>query len=212
MTAEEQGLYRNLLDEVWLRENNVIPDDPRILSRVSGDPEAWARSGAKVLRWMLKVDGGWTNQTALEVIKQSKRRSTNQKRYRERSLFSDNGTDNAVDNDPDNKPDSPDQDQYPSLVTRTESVKVNFTREAGNDWVEVYEGTVNYGKIGKALKPLVQKYTWPTVRPAWKLYLKSTAAEYASPYRFAETYGKWAQGVSTPAVNPNGVLYPPRRS
>ena len=43
MTAEEQGLYRNLLDEVWLREDCIIPDDPRILARVSGDPEAWGR-------------------------------------------------------------------------------------------------------------------------------------------------------------------------
>lgn len=104
MTAEEQGLYRNLLDEVWLRDDCVIPDDPRILARVSGDPEAWERSGAKVLGWMKQVPGGWTHLTALEVIAQSIRRADNQKRYRERNR---NAHDNSPDNGSHNKPDSP---------------------------------------------------------------------------------------------------------
>ena len=103
MTAEEQGLYRNLLDEVWLRENCLIPDDPRILARISGDPEAWKRCGEKVLRWMKKVPGGWTNVIALQVIGQSVRRAENQKRYRSRK---NNEADNATDNGADNKPDS----------------------------------------------------------------------------------------------------------
>ena len=82
MTAEEQGLYRNLLDEVWVRDGHVIPDDPRILARVSMDPEAWARCGEKVLGWMKRVEGGWTNDTALEVIHQAERRAEKQARYR----------------------------------------------------------------------------------------------------------------------------------
>lgn len=85
MTAEEQGLYRNLCDELWLREDHVIPDDARILARVSGDPEAWARCGKKVLKWMRKTGSGWTNDTALEVIEQSKKRAARQAAFRERS-------------------------------------------------------------------------------------------------------------------------------
>jgi uncharacterized protein YdaU (DUF1376 family) len=108
MTAEEQGLYRNLLDEVWLREDCVIPDDPRILARVSGDPEAWERCGEKVLAWMKKVPSGWTHVTALEVIGQSIRRAANQKRYRDKHHnATDNAPDNAGDNGKHNKPDSP---------------------------------------------------------------------------------------------------------
>jgi uncharacterized protein YdaU (DUF1376 family) len=121
MTAEEQGLYRNLLDEVWLREDCVIPDDQRILSRVSGDPEAWGRCGEKVLAWMKKVPGGWTHMTALEVIGQSVRRAANQKRYRDKH---NNSSDNSVDNAADNKPDSPSPSPSPykdlSLVGRKE--------------------------------------------------------------------------------------------
>lgn len=73
MTAEEQGLYRNLLDELWLRPNHAIPDDQRILAKASGDHEAWQRSGTKVLRWMTLTAEGWTNETALAVIGDSER-------------------------------------------------------------------------------------------------------------------------------------------
>jgi len=100
MTAEEQGLYRNLCDELWLREDHVIPDDRRILARVSGDPEAWGRCSEKVLRWMRRVPNGWTNETALQVIHQSKRRAEKQKRYRDK-------TGNARGNEGGNKPGSP---------------------------------------------------------------------------------------------------------
>ena len=112
MTAEEQGLYRNLLDEVWLREDHIIPDDPRILARVSGDHEAWKKHGKKVLKWMEKVDGGWTNNTAMEVINQSQRRAETQKRYR---LKKNNKGDNTGDNNPDSP--SPSPSPSPSKVS-----------------------------------------------------------------------------------------------
>jgi uncharacterized protein YdaU (DUF1376 family) len=70
MNAEEQGLYRNLLDACWLFPKAIIPDDERTLMMASGgEPEAWARSRKKVLKWMQKVPGGWTNETAKKVIK-----------------------------------------------------------------------------------------------------------------------------------------------
>lgn len=119
MTAEEQGLYRNLLDEVWLRDDHVIPDDRRILARVSGDPEAWARSGDKVLLWMKRVKGGWTHSTALEVIGQSVRRAENQRRYR---LRRDNAAGNTTDNGADNKPDSPSPSPSLSVEMRNQYV------------------------------------------------------------------------------------------
>lgn len=108
MTAEEQGLYRNLCDEVVLRESGVIPDDQRILAKASGDHEAWARSGQSVLKSMTKVDGGWTNDTAMEVKTESARRSKKQRDYR-------NGLGNAAGNGSGNGADHevrpPDQDQ-----------------------------------------------------------------------------------------------------
>lgn len=73
MSLEEQALYRNLLDAIWLFDGHPIPDEPKALVSASGgDAEAWARGGAKVLRWMRKVDGGWVNDTASEVMKETK--------------------------------------------------------------------------------------------------------------------------------------------
>ena len=107
MTAEEQGLYRNLLDEIWLRADHVIPEDGRILAKVSGDPEAWARSGPKVLRWMTKVPGGYTHDTALAVIHQAERLARNQRAYRARKRAQAGGSDNSpADNAPDNEGDN----------------------------------------------------------------------------------------------------------
>lgn len=108
MTAEEQGLYRNLCDEVFLRESGVIPDDNRILAKASGDHEAWARSGASVLRSMQRVEGGWTNKTAMEVKAESERRSQKQRSYR-RSSGNEPG--NGVGNEPGNETRPPDMEQ-----------------------------------------------------------------------------------------------------
>jgi len=114
MTAEEQGLYRNLCDEVVLRESGVIPDDQRILAKASGDHEAWARSGQSVLKSMTRVDGGWTNDTAMEVKTESARRSKKQRDYRNglgnaTGNGSGNGSGNGVDNEV--RPQDQDQEQ-----------------------------------------------------------------------------------------------------
>lgn len=143
MTAEEQGLYRNLLDEVWHRDDGIIPDDPRILANVSGDVAAWKRSGKKVLRWMKKVDGGWTNETALEVQHQSVRRSDKQRAYRERlRLVGGNGAGNAAGNNPGSPSPSlirdlsndldisKDLGRRPERVKNTRSVRVKKPRAA----------------------------------------------------------------------------------
>lgn len=111
MTAEEQGLYRNLCDEVVLREDGIIPDDPRILAKASGDHEAWARSGKSVLKSMKRVAGGWTNETALKVKTESERRSKKQREYRNSGNASGNDVGNEIGNEPDNEHRPPEQEQ-----------------------------------------------------------------------------------------------------
>lgn len=66
MTLEEQGAYRNLLDEAQLR-GGPIPDDERILAKACGDALAWPRVRTAVLaRFELTADG-WRNRTGDEV-------------------------------------------------------------------------------------------------------------------------------------------------
>ncbi len=55
------------------------------------------------------------------------------------------------------------------------------------------------GRIGKACKPLVENYGLPKVAEHWAHYLGATSAQYASPQRFADTFGSWETlgGAST---------------
>lgn len=67
--------------------------------------------------------------------------------------------------------------------------------EACDDWIGRFGGVAPGGTIGKNLKPLVDKHGWPTVRAAWKSYLEQAEAQYASPSRFAATFGRWSGAV-----------------
>jgi hypothetical protein len=73
-----------------------------------------------------------------------------------------------------------------------------WTREASDAWVARFNGTAPGGRIGKALKPLVEAHGWAVVREAWCSYLAQVEAEYASPQRFASTFGRWS-GSAPPA-------------
>lgn len=102
MTLEEQGAYRNLLDEANLR-GGAIPNDERILAKACGDATAWARVRPAVMaRFELGPDG-WHNRTLDDVLAESTRRAEKQAAWR-------NKRGNASGNKPGNKPGSPDPD------------------------------------------------------------------------------------------------------
>lgn len=134
MSLEEQGLYRNLLDAVWIFPDHVIPDLPRVLLQASGaTAEEWARSGPNVLAaGMQRVDGGWTNNTALEVIGQgeeiSKARSEAGRRGAASRWHTDGKPDGKGHGKPDSKTIAPSPSPSPSPDTGTDSGKK--TREA----------------------------------------------------------------------------------
>jgi len=66
MTLEEQGAYRNLLDEAHLR-GGPIPNDERILAKACGDALAWPRIRKTVLARFTIGDDGLRNETLDEV-------------------------------------------------------------------------------------------------------------------------------------------------
>ncbi len=78
-------------------------------------------------------------------------------------------------------------------------VLVAWSREACDAWIGRFGGTAPGGQIGKALKPLVDRHGWSEVATAWRSYLTQTDAEYASPQRFAATYGRWS-GTAPPGT------------
>jgi hypothetical protein len=91
MSLEEQGAYRNLLDEAALR-GGAIPADEDVLAKACGDPRRWAKVRAAVMARFERRDDGYHNQTLDEVLAESRKRSEKQRRYR-------NGSGNGGGND-----------------------------------------------------------------------------------------------------------------
>jgi uncharacterized protein YdaU (DUF1376 family) len=82
MTLEQQGAYRNLLDEA-ARRGGALPADERVLALACGDPLAWPRVRDVVMRRFVRQADGWHNETLDHVLSVTATRSARQQRYRE---------------------------------------------------------------------------------------------------------------------------------
>jgi uncharacterized protein YdaU (DUF1376 family) len=83
MTLAEQGAFRNLLDELWLRGGS-LPVDERILAKLCGDAIEWPNVRKAVLLRFYKKADTLRNKTHDEVSAESKRRAKKQADYRAR--------------------------------------------------------------------------------------------------------------------------------
>lgn len=81
MTLEEQGAYRNLIDEAHLR-GGPLPNDERILAKACGDARKWKKVRASVMARFTLTAEGWRNETLDAVLKESQRRADKQRNYR----------------------------------------------------------------------------------------------------------------------------------
>ena len=70
MTLAEQGAYRNLLDELWLREG-LLPNDERILAKACGDALEWQKVRGVVLPKFRLTPDGYRNDTHDSVMAQA---------------------------------------------------------------------------------------------------------------------------------------------
>jgi len=82
MTLEQQGAYRNLLDEAWLR-GGTLPDDERVLAKACGDAMRWSKIRAAVMGRFTLTPDGWQHETLTAVLEESRRRADKQREYRE---------------------------------------------------------------------------------------------------------------------------------
>jgi uncharacterized protein YdaU (DUF1376 family) len=83
MTLEQQGAYRNLLDEAALR-GGAIPNNEETLAKACGDARKWKRLREVVMARFTLGQDGWRNTTLDEVLAESQRRRDKQREYRER--------------------------------------------------------------------------------------------------------------------------------
>jgi len=81
MTLEEQGAYRNLLDEARLR-GGAIPNNENLLAKACGDARRWAKLRDVLLARFVLGPDGWRNETLDAVIRESDLRAEKQRKYR----------------------------------------------------------------------------------------------------------------------------------
>lgn len=69
----------------------------------------------------------------------------------------------------------------------------HWVREACILWQRATNGgLIAPGRMGKALKPLVDREGWDVVQLGFRHYLQVTELRFLSPERFVATYGEWA--------------------
>jgi uncharacterized protein YdaU (DUF1376 family) len=83
MTLEEQGAYRNLIDECCLRDGG-IPNNQDVLARASGDPMRWPKVKSAVMKHFRLMDGLWRSPTLDSVMEHHRRHAERQQRYRDK--------------------------------------------------------------------------------------------------------------------------------
>lgn len=69
-------------------------------------------------------------------------------------------------------------------------------------WFHAYGGWPARGEFGKHLKPLLQGSSFTQVENHLRHYVKQTPARYASPAKFAQTFGAWADPIKNPPLLP----------
>ena len=130
-----------------------------------------------------------------EVLSERRRTADRQATFRER-VKARNADSNAVTSSvvtPPVTPLSRRPQPQPQVVKKEKPSGAPWSHRACELWVERFGGTVNGGKIGKSLKPLIAKYGDQPVLAAWQRYLNGKEAEFASPADFATKYREWAE-------------------
>lgn len=98
MTLEEQGAYRNLLDEAQLR-GGALPADERVLAKACGDAMRWRFVRRAVMKHFEHRADGWHNDTLDVLLSQAVRRAEKQQAYRDRQRIANgNGHGNKAGN------------------------------------------------------------------------------------------------------------------
>lgn len=66
--------------------------------------------------------------------------------------------------------------------------KLSWSARACDIWISGFEGSAPGGRIGKALKPIVDRDGWEAVEPIWIIYCSERDTRFAGPEEFAT---KW---------------------
>lgn len=228
LTLEQRGALEELLDAAWLNDG-ALPADDDVLATLSTAGARWPEIGPPIMTTFFRREGASyvSAELAAEVaearayVSEQKRKSALAADARKRRAeaapadASAGPPPSAVSRQPSDTRDQTTENGFPAsdgagdpmslqiAAKRTAIAKQStWTKEACDEWKARYGGTAPGGRIGKAIKPLVAAHGWGQVSPAWQKYLENTEAKYASPQRFADTYGSWSGAKPDPIAAP----------
>lgn len=219
LSAEAQGCFRNLLDELWLRDG-TLPFDEKSLAKACGDFEAWPRVRAVVLARFYKTPDGWRNKTHDEVSAQSKAFKERQaeKGKRRAGQAARTGGKFQPTHQPDNQPDasressritspetslpspspSPSKDtdqraEYREPPMPNPTPVPSWESVAKATWSKYLGGENDY--VFADLVPVVRRHREKPAMAAWDRYCREQAGieggKFASARSFAAKPGPW---------------------
>ncbi len=196
------------------RRANLPLEAVRHALTVLEGPDPDSRSVAEEGRRLVRVDGGYRVVNYLAYRDKDHTAAERVRRYRQRLAVTRNNR-NATVTDRDDRNASRKQKQKQIEVPRASSRVVTWSVEAVDDWRARFQAEkAPAGQIGSSLQPLVRTHGWDVVRPAWQRYLAATEGKFASPTRFATTWGDWrpAPPPPKPAPEPTSPQFFERRA
>lgn len=202
LTLEEQGAYQRLLDHQWVRAKPLPRAEADRAGLLGCSVGTYQRLWSRLRRFF---PGGLNPR--LELIRQeqvafwkaqseSGRRGA-AKRWGDGDPIGDPmptpmATPMAKDSSSSASASSPSKSKTkPSAPQK--APRETWLSPFSEAWTATYGGEPNYGQLAKSLKPLTEAHAPGEVLDHWTRYLVATEARFASPSRFAQTYGSWAK-------------------
>jgi hypothetical protein len=184
------------------------------LERLSA-PDPDSRTKDHEGRRINAVDGGWAilNYPKYRELRDSDERRLANREYQRRHRKKASASNVTVSKRQPSKPPSAqaeaeaEAEAEKETASRDKRGRPTWLTPFGDAWKSRYGGEPAYKRLGKALKPLCATNTPDVVLRHWTYYLDQTEAEYASPERFAATFGRWSPDqVAPPSVRPDPRL------
>lgn len=200
MSLEARGAYVTMLAHSWI-EGPLPADLPRLAQLCGVRPAVMERLWPALKScWRSTRKPGLIVNPRLEKERQKQavfRKSQSDKgKASGRSRASVEPEVNRGSTEP--EPSSSSSSSSPSSKSKTKPSAPKAPRETWlspfvEAWTVTYGGDPNCGELARYLKPLTGAHVPGEVLDHWTRYLAATEARFASPARFAQTYGSWVK-------------------
>lgn len=197
MSLEERGAYVTLLAHAWI-EGRL----PRELPRLAKLCDV---SVADMERIWPAVAPCWAPAGSDSIIN-PRLEKERQKQAHYRKTQSDKALTRQASPKPARAEPPSSSPSLSSKSTTSRVAGVTWVKGLGKLWCQAYGGTAPFAQIGAHCKVLVERDGLEPVAARFLNYLRATEAKYASPARFAQTYGSWADAGGS--VAPDAWISP----